>query len=168
MSPGKLCHPQSDSANPNLPGPLGGFQEWSNLLSRGSENAGWTCPEHLLNPELCSRRHPESPGVEDVAVPARRSWHCDQGSRTSSGEVPLESEPETGDFNGPCAGWAAAPHKRLLWVNQEGPLMGVDLTGGRGNPGDDLGSWGPGAHHKEKTQAPGWLRRLSICLRLRS
>lgn len=42
----------------------------SNMPARGSENAGWICPEHLLNARLCSRCHPESPGMEDVTVPA--------------------------------------------------------------------------------------------------
>lgn len=40
------------------------------MQGRGSENAGCPCLEHLLNTNLCSKCPPESPGMEDVTVPA--------------------------------------------------------------------------------------------------
>lgn len=47
-------------------------QRLANTLARGSEKAGWMCPERLLNAKLYSRcpPPPESPGMEDVTGPA--------------------------------------------------------------------------------------------------
>lgn len=40
------------------------------MLGRGSESTGWPLLEHLLKTKLCSKGPPESPGMEDVTVPA--------------------------------------------------------------------------------------------------
>lgn len=73
----------------------------SNMLARGSENAGWICPEHHLNAKLCFKCHPESPGMEDVIIPATEPQAVERPLKGLS----LERKQQQGTLIDPALGW---------------------------------------------------------------